>query len=189
MLGSRNSCSPSPRGRGRGLGSFCFFTATSIPPRPLPAQAANRSACRFDTASGKRSRPSPTRTSITARSIARSADGAGSCRAAPAHRPQRKRHDHAGQGDVRNQNREVERANPSVAGKTHVANFIVIEQVRGQKYRRDDERADHARAMRTHPSHLDENESRQQQNRGASIKDRVQRRERMIRIQSARHSV
>ena len=100
------------------------------------------------------------------------------------HRAERERYDHARQGDVRNQNREVERAHPSMAGEAHVADFVVIDQVRGEKYRRDDKGADHARAMRPHPSHFDENKSGQQQNRGASIKDRVQRRERMIRLQS-----
>jgi len=88
--------------------------------------------------------------------------------------------------DVRDQNREVERANPSMAGKAHVANFVMVEQVRGEKYRRDDEGADHACAMRAHPSELDENESGEQQNRRASVKDRVQRRERMVRFQSDR---
>src|SRR5208337_222254 len=94
------------------------------------------------------------------------------------------RHDHPGQDYMRDQDREIERADPSLAAEAHVANVVVIDEVRRQEDGGEPNRAEHACAMRSHPAVLDEDESCQQQDGGASVEEGVEGSQRMVRIQS-----
>jgi len=85
---------------------------------------------------------------------------------------------------VRNQNPEVKRAHPALAAEAHVADVVVIGEIRRQEDGGKSHRGKHARAMRPYPAVLDEDESRQQQDGGASVEERVEGSQRMISIHS-----
>jgi hypothetical protein len=88
--------------------------------------------------------------------------------------------DREGENDVRDENREVDRPDDSMALKAHVADMVVVGQIGHEEGGGYDERTQHARAMRAHPSPPDADIANRQKDGGDAVEDRVKRGERII---------
>ena len=83
------------------------------------------------------------------------------------------RQSHDGEADVRDEQREVDRANQTLAQKTHVAVEGMIGDIGHQKNRGKDKRGEHGRPVLANPFHPDEKEADHQGYSGESIEQGV----------------
>ena len=88
-------------------------------------------------------------------------------------RDERQRHDGRREGDVRDQDREVERPHESLTGKRHGPHLRVIDEITHQEQRRGRERRDHEPAMLLDAAGADVHVRNQKQDAGDGIQRRV----------------
>src|ERR1043165_3284240 len=89
-------------------------------------------------------------------------------------RDEDERHNARGQRDVRDENREIERAHEALPLEAYRAVLRVIDDVRDEEEARDGERRKHASAVRVDPSARDEVEARDEQDEARGVQGRVQ---------------
>src|SRR5439155_9018700 len=93
-----------------------------------------------------------------------------------AQRHQNHGHNHHRKNRVRNQNREINRANPTLPCKRHMSHAVVINQIGKEKYRGDTKRRNHEPLMNGHLARTNSSVTAHKQHRACPIQNRIDRR-------------